>query len=269
MRSPSVLRRAIACAAVLAAVAGAPPLSARQDSPHAITWVDARASIERFLREAPIARFEDIPIGVTRPKRAFFAPGSPVASAAWKPLAPGVYKGYWESYRAEIAAYELDKLLRLNMVPPTVERTINAQRGALIMWVDGVRGWDQQVTVAPPDPLEWSRQIIRMKMFDQLIGNIDRNQGNLLYDGDFHIVLIDHSRAFTGTTDLKRMSTPTRFDAEFWTRIGELTPAAVEGALSRWIGRREMQAIFARRTAMQQQLDELIRTRGEALAFIR
>ena len=46
--------------------------------------------------------------------------------------------GYFESYKSEVAAYELDKLLSLNMVPPVVERRVNNDLGAAIMWVDGV-----------------------------------------------------------------------------------------------------------------------------------
>ena len=30
---------------------------------------------------------------------------------AWKTIRPGFHSGYWESYKSEIAAYELDKLL--------------------------------------------------------------------------------------------------------------------------------------------------------------
>ena len=43
---------------------------------------------------------------------------------AWRSLPPGVYRGFRESYKAEIAAYELDKLLKMDMVPPSVERQL-------------------------------------------------------------------------------------------------------------------------------------------------
>lgn len=236
---------------------------------HAVTWPDQRETIEAWLREAPIEKMEDIPIGVTRPKRAFFPPAGPIRSAAWKPLLPGRYKGFWESYKAEIAAYELDKLLGLNMVPPAVERSIRGARGAIVMWVDGVKGWSQDTALSPPDPTEWSRQVIRMKMFDQLIGNIDRNQGNLLYDADFHLILIDHSRAFTSMTDIKKLSAPTRIDGWLWDRTLALTMEDLEARLGKWIGGREMEAILQRRDRMKLQVEELVRTSGEALAIIR
>ena len=41
---------------------------------------------------------------------------------AWKPLRPGYSKGFMESYKAEIAAYKLDRMLDMHMVPPIVER---------------------------------------------------------------------------------------------------------------------------------------------------
>jgi hypothetical protein len=255
----------------------ASPLEARQGQPpvaavspvHAITWTSEREAVEDWLREAPIERSESIPIGVTKPTRIYFAGDGPARRAAWKPLRPGIYSGFWESYKSEIAAYELDKLLGLDMVPPSVERTIRGARGAVIMWVEDVNMWDQKSTLVPPNPIAWSREVVRMKMFDQLIANIDRNAGNLLYDGDFHIILIDHSRAFTSTTDLRRMSAPTRIDAELWERMEALTLPDLQAALGPWIGRSEIQAVLRRRDRMKVQIDNMVRERGELSVFIR
>ena len=47
-----------------------------------------------------------------------------------------------------------------------------------------------------PNTPSWSHQLSRMKMLDVLINNDDRNAQNFLVDPDFHIILIDHSRAF-------------------------------------------------------------------------
>ena len=136
------------------------------------------------------------PSGSPNPNGRFLPVTGSVASATWKALRPGRRSGYYESYKSEIAAYELDKLLGMHMVPPVVERRSKARPGALVFWLEGVKGWNKDRPVRGPEP-EWSRQISRMKLFDQLIANIDRNQGNLLYDADWHLFLIDHSRAFT------------------------------------------------------------------------
>ena len=72
---------------------------------------------------------EDIGVGVTGSQWCYLAPGGPIEAFAWKPIRPGMYRGYHESYKAEIAAYELDKLLGLDMVPVKVERRIRGDRG--------------------------------------------------------------------------------------------------------------------------------------------
>ena len=83
------------------------------------------------MREAKIVRIEPVPIGTSRPMRAHFAPGGPVESAAWKTQPPGTHRGHPDNYKAEVAAYELDKLLDLRMVPPSVETRVNGALGAL------------------------------------------------------------------------------------------------------------------------------------------
>ncbi|CAN5437435.1 hypothetical protein BH23ACI1_BH23ACI1_29690 [soil metagenome] len=236
---------------------------------HAIAWPDQRDAIEEWLREAPVERTEQIPIGVTKPTRIFFGGDGPARSAAWKPLLPGLYRGFWESYKSEIAAYELDKMLNLNMVPPSVERRIRGERGAVVMWVDDVKGWDQKSTLIPPSAIEWSRQVTRMKMFDQLVANIDRNAGNLLYDQDFCIVLIDHSRAFTSTTDIRRMAAPSRIDPGLWAKMEALTLPDLQAGLGQWIGRSELQALLRRRDRMKVEIDKMVKARGELSVFIR
>ena len=72
---------------------------------------------------------------MTHPKRAFFKPGGLVASVAWKVLPPGQPGGYWESYKSEIAAYELDKLLDMRMVPVAVEKRWKHETAAAILWL--------------------------------------------------------------------------------------------------------------------------------------
>ena len=90
-------------------------------------WVGRYAELEEYFRTAPIERIEEVPIGVTKPKRAFFAPGGLVSSVTFKRLPMGRRLGYWEAHQSEIAAYELDRLLGLDMVPVTVERRVGSE----------------------------------------------------------------------------------------------------------------------------------------------
>jgi len=270
MRTREPVRLVPALAVALASLL---PLgaAARQAAPPtcAVTWPANRAAIETCLRDCAVDHEQDVPIGVTRPKRIFFVAGSPALSAAWKPLKPGRYSGYWESYKSEIAAYELDRLFGLDMVPPVVERRYKGDLGAAIYWVEDVNGWKIGQKVDAPDAFAWARQVVRMKMFDQLIGNIDRNQGNLLYDADFHLILIDHSRAFTTTKDLRRESQPDHIDAVLWDKIQALTLADLQAALGNLLDKGQIKAILDRRDRMRKAIDKMVAARGAADVFIR
>ena len=113
------------------------------------------------------------------------------------------------------------------MVPVVVERRVNNDEGAAVMWIEGVRSWE---TVLPlPKPATWDFQLARMKMFDDLISNSDRNKGNLLVDADWHIFLIDHSRAFV--TDMKLPQELQNIDRRLWDRMLALDAPGLKTAL--------------------------------------
>jgi hypothetical protein len=228
-------------------------------------WLGRNTEIEDFLRSAPFRRLEDLSVGVTRPRRGYFDPGGLAGSAAWKLLPPGRPNGYWESYKSEIAAYELDKLLHLDMVPPAVEKNWKGDRGAAILWVEGVRTW--KVAESQPKPDKWNLEAIRMKMFDNLIANIDRNAGNLLIDADWNLCLIDHSRAFVTETKLRNQMT--RIDRQLWDRMLALDEPTLTAALGNWLDRGAIRAILKRRDEMKKAIDLMVQKRTEAAVFVK
>lgn len=227
-------------------------------------WEGRHAEFEEYIRNTPFTKITEVPIGVTQPKRGYFAPGGLVESAAWKLLPPGRKSGYWESYMSEIAAYELDKLLAMDMVPPAVEKRHDGERGAAVLWVKPVRSWKE---VEPlPKPEKWNKQAVRMKMFDNLIHNPDRNAGNLLVDGDWNLFLIDHSRAFL--TERKLLVPMTRIDKELWDRMVALDEPGLSAAIGKWIDRGAIRAILKRRDDMKTAVDGLVQKLGQQ-AFVR
>ena len=244
-------------------------LSAQLPAPAGTTesrpWLGQEQRIEEHLRNAAITSIEDIGTGVTRPRRAYLAPSEPVESVAWKVLPPGRRGGFWESYKSEIAAYELDRLLNMHMVPPTVERRIGDETGAAVMWVTGMKSVKQLGGKVPSGP-EWGKPIRQMLMFDNLIRNIDRNAGNILIGRPGDVILIDHSRAFT--TDKKLQNKMERVDAELWERMQTLTRENLARALGRWLDEDAIAAIIERRDAMAATIDQLVAKKGRALVLI-
>lgn len=231
------------------------------------SWRGQEASVEDYLRTADVVRWKDIPVGITKPRRGYFGPGGLATSFAWKALPPGLMHGKMESYKSEIAAYLLSRHLGMDVVPPVVERQIGQVKGAAVFWIEGVRPWDP---AKPPKAAgaRWSRQTSRMQMFDQLIANIDRNQGNLLYDAAGHLYLIDHSRAFTPQRHLSGLKGPQQYERALWTRIAALTREDVETAVGPWLTSLQVEALLSRRDEMAKQVERQVRERGEQVVFL-
>ena len=255
------------CLAALFALA--PSMTAQTTAPPvcAQVWVGHEADVERLLATAPVERLESVPIGVTKPQRGYFPAGSRVERFAWKALPPQRRGGFMESYKAEIAAYQLDRLLGLGMVPPVVERTIEGKVGAAVAWIEHTTPWNKDKPPQGPEP-RWSKQISRMKLFDQLIANIDRNQGNLMYDADWHLFLIDHSRAFTTRQSADGIAALNTIDRALWTKIDALTAADVDRVLGPWLGASERKALLTRRDRLRKEIAKMVQQRGDARVFL-
>lgn len=229
-------------------------------------WRGQESEVEEYLKSARIERFTDVPVGVTKPRRGYFADGGLVHSMCWKPIVTS--RGSRpENYRSEIAAYRLSRLLGLDVVPPAVQRSIGGDYGAVIYWIDNVRPWDP---AAPPARAgaKWSAQTARMMMFDLLIANIDRNRGNLLVDDDGNLYLIDHSRAFGTGKGFGTVRPPQQFDRQLWQRMASLTRADFDAAVGQWLDKTQIDAMLARRDAMRVHIDRQVQAQGETATFL-
>jgi hypothetical protein len=244
------------------------PASASPEQPSGSKiWLGRNAEFEEYLKTAAIDNIGDIPIGVTKPKRAFFAKGGLAGSAALKYLPSGIKSGYWEAYKSEVAAYKLDRILGLDMVPPTIERRVGSNLASLQLWVESckhLQDTDQSKVSSAP---RWVKQVLRQRAFDNLIANVDRNAGNLLVDAEWNLVLIDHSRAFASNTMpfLKQM---TRIDREFYEKLKALDEETLMRELKPWVlTGGVVRDILKRRDKIVAQFDRFAREKGEATVF--
>jgi hypothetical protein len=247
-----------------ALIAG-PAVQAPAAASSAKTWLGHSEQIEAQLRTAEVISLEDIGTGVTHPRRAHLRPSEPVESFQWKVLPPGRRGGYWESYKSEIAAYELDKLLGMNMVPPAIERRIGEETGAAVMWISSVKSVKELGGKVPSGP-SWGRPLRMMMMFDNLIANIDRNAGNILVGPPGELILIDHSRAFI--TDKKLVQKVERVDALLWDRMQALTLDDLTRTLGLWLEPDQIAAMIQRRDEMVAAVDKLLAKKSRALVII-
>jgi hypothetical protein len=232
------------------------------------------AAQEEFLRYGEIVKVERLGRGVTGSRRATLRLHGEVHEAhvqtvniQHRPLASFAHfePGFTDSFKYNIAAYLLDRLIGLRMSPVCVFRQFEGQSASFCWWVDGVlmtEGERQARRVSPPDPVRHARQMWRLRVFDQLIYNMDRNQGNLLYDRQWRAWAIDHTRAFRVWPELRRPGDVTRADHALLEGLRGLTRAALEAHLGPWLTARQIDALLARRDLIVARIEERIQQEG-------
>src|SRR5262245_48038888 len=131
------------CAAVLApAVAEQAPAPA---APGTVPVSDADR--ERFLLEGQVVRTKGAPNGITGTTRATLRLDGVDHDASIQTidqqksansLASGTEIDFRDSYKNNVAAYKLDRMMGLNMIPVTVVRMYDAKKASYTWWVDNV-----------------------------------------------------------------------------------------------------------------------------------
>lgn len=165
----------------------------------------------------------------------------------------------------ELAAYRIDRMLGMRRVPPVVRREIDRRDGTLQLWLQEVISErdrrDREIQV--PDTVSWSRQLSIMHVFDNLIGNFDRNQTNMLIDDGWRLWLIDHTRSFLRSNRLLEPEKLQRCDRRLLRALRDLDGEVVRRRLAELVDDTELDALMARRDALVERFDTLINELGE------
>lgn len=230
--------------------------------------------IKEFLLTAEVVDIEPIGIGITDPERVTLEKGGVRAHAAFRYVdrlhGRGRVRGRLivdlrDSFRFEPAAYELARLLGMDNVPPAVQRRIGHRDGTLQMWVySSLMETDRvEQRLNPPNSLRWARQRHLMILFDGLIGNTDRNAGNVLIDGNWNVWLIDHTRAFYPRARYERLEGIAFVERTFWDRLRGLNREQLDEVLRGHISGVQIGRILERREHLVEIIEALIVERGE------
>jgi hypothetical protein len=176
-----------------------------------------------------------------------------------------------DSYRFNIAGYRLARLVGIETVPVSVERAVDGRRAAVTWWVDDVQmdeGDRLKRKTMGPNPLRTSNQMQMMHVWDELIQNRDRNQGNILWTNDWTMWLIDHTRAFRLDGDLMKPDELRRVHRALLARLKGLTEESVAQAVGDSLQKSERDAVLRRRDRIVQLFEERIARIGEASVYI-
>jgi hypothetical protein len=242
--------------------------------------VAQRATWEEFLNTAEIVGQEQ-PFSdreaVTRPWRLTLEKDGISNDALWK-NPEGRMRGFIENWKWEIAAYRMDKLLGLNMVPPTVEKEFQNDRGSCQLWIDAKMSlkdkYEQNIDTPSYKVFPWNRALYLQRAFDNLIANEDRHQNQYLITEDWRIILIDHSRSFrTSGKFAKRLIYDEKYKEgprlmkqlprAFVEKLKALDAESIKAAVGEFLTDKEIEYVLIRRDLIIDWLNKYIKKQGE------
>jgi hypothetical protein len=240
--------------------------------------VAEREKWEKFLEESKITESSQ-PLNpreaVTEPWRLKLEKDGIVKYGWWKNV-EGRPKGYLDEWKWEIAAYRLDKLLELNIVPPYVEKRFQGDRGVISLEAEYMMKYSEKQEKDIKCPrryvIAYNKATYLMRAWDNLIANDDRNDDDILITEDWRLILIDHSRAFrTSKKFTKKLIKTGKGDKEpirmlpriFVENLKELTFDMIKNATGEYLKDKEINAVLIRRDLLLQEIDRLIEKFGK------
>jgi hypothetical protein len=231
------------------------------------------AGCERALREGTVVSSREVGQGISGAVLVRLRQGDAEVAAVFKSAETIVesdfsFHGetvatYRDTWKHEVAAYELDRLLALRLVPPTVERKLGGKRGSLQAWAE--RPLSRFGQGPPPeDPARADTYMHAQRFFDYLTFNTDRHVRNVLLGSDWRPVAIDNSITFH---PFVRPYRPLhRFPRGPAEALERLDPHALRERLGRYLEKDEIQGLLARRARLLT-LMAAARAEGRADAF--
>ena len=206
-------------------------------------------------------------------------------AAVWKGVNKKLSAGVLDSWKYEIAAYRLDRLIGLNMVPPAVERVYKGKKGALVLWIDFQYSLLEIMEQGGRFPVRVAEQLPAWNdlyyIWSSLIANDDPTQQNIRFTRDWRIIFIDHSRAFRLGQALHRdgsCSAPTASRSRratgqpflftglpraLYEKLKALGLESIRQAVGPYLTDMEIEAVLARKELLLAELDGLIKRDGE------
>jgi hypothetical protein len=245
------------------------------------TWEQYQgADAEKFLKNAKLKGMKGLGIGVTLPQKAELVLDGVTHFAVFKTIDErksgitqlgrgGAEMNFQDSWQLEVAAYQVDRTIGLKLVPATIERYLNNNIGSLQWWVQNKMSEEarRKQSLEPPDRDAWDKAWLKMYLFDQLIANVDRHMNNILITDDWDLRLIDHSRSFRTTKELKDPALFTRFSRDLVEGIKKLEYQDMRKKVGKYLMDEQIKTMLVRRDLILKLVDARVAALGEAKVF--
>ena len=217
--------------------------------------------VERVLETGKVGSVRPLGRGGTRPLLLDLADGQYEMRGLFKYVertiqtrrSDGTVIEQADRFQHEVAAYRLDRMMGLGMVPVTVARTIEGTgEGSVQLWIEGAVEESAAHLEPLPEPSLGRVPLLheRARVFDALIGNADRSPSDCLHQtAEGWLYLIDHSTAFAKDEDPGRFlgGADCAIDPVMERALRSLSRREARRQLEPWLDAAQIRALFERR----------------------
>jgi hypothetical protein len=234
--------------------------------------------MKEFLLKAQVTSERTTPKGITAPIRLTLTDGKITHDAVFQRV--DEYKAMMEfangtrepnfkdSYKFNLAAYELAKMLGLgDMMPVTVERKIKGQTGALSWYLPSKMDEATRLAkkISPPDVAAWNRQMYKKRIFAELVYDTDPNLTNVLISEDWRLWMIDFTRAFRNYKEVRlpKNILESKCERKLLERLRALDRNELKQRAGAYLNDNEITGVMGRRDKIVKMYEDLVAKKGE------
>jgi hypothetical protein len=249
---------------LLAGSAGPAPGQDRSSADKGRPAVEAE---EAFLRTAPVITVsKQEGSGRANAWKVFLDNGQTASKAFFKYVDRRRPRPFPSSYRYELAAYALDKLLGTGLMPPTVERAIDGMPGSLQTFCEGVitEAVRKRRAIAPSDVTMLQQTFATIAILENLTYCPRDENDILIRTSDWKVWRIDYSEAFEPEAALIPDSIVTHCPRAVFGKLREVPDSEYRAKLGDCLNDEEIEALLARKRLIVDKLEALIKDKGEA-----
>ena len=235
--------------------------------------------IKQFLQTAEVIKNKPSSKGVTHPWRLTLSDGTITHDASFQSIdehkaenkleSGKVEIGFVDSYKYNIAAYELAELVAMDdMLPVYVERKWDGKTGSLSWWLPVKMDEADRVEkkIAIPDAYrdKWNEQMAKIRVFDELVYDTDANLTNVLIGEGWTIWRIDFTRAFRTNKDLHAPKDLVKCQRQLFEKLKTVNADELADKTKHYLTKAEVSAVMARRDKIVATFRALIAAKGES-----
>jgi len=172
-----------------------------------------------------------------------------------------------DSFEYEIAAYELNKYLGLDLVPPVIRRTVKDTLGSLQIFVENaIRESDRKNgNFIPNDQETFSQAMADLKVFENLVYDTCRNDKDTLIQKDTgKIYRVDFSEAFAPQQGTIPGCEIVRCSRKLFQMLCNWDGGKVTALLAPYLSEDEILALHTRQGSIVRMIQEQIEKLGES-----